>query len=472
MINNNILANISSALLANIVTTVVSIVVIFFLPKYVEVLEYGMWQLYVLYISFIGFFHFGWIDGIYLRYSGISIEFWNKKLFFCQVIAFVIFEVIVSLLGLVLACIFFKNTEMYILINFVCVVIPAYNLYWLSLYILQITNRIKDYAKLMIIERSLFVIMMLFAIYFNFIGFENLLLMNTISIYVATIYGVLLIRNTFLLGSIDFAELYREVCININVGSKLLLANFVGILVVGIFRLGISYNWGIETFGKVSLALSILHFMMILVNALSVVFFPIFKSMSLFMLRTNYSQLRIITSVIFLGGLLLHYPITNMLNWWLPKYYESYSYLLFLFPMMLYEGVLMLLTNNYLKTLRKESIIFKVSLMSLIISSVLMLISIFGLNDLKAAIYSILLLNVFKCIISEYCLEKELNINLKKIIFLESSMIMLFTVLCSGIVLYEYGLLVFFLFYLIYIYNYRCVLSNKEGIIYRWYDIK
>lgn len=47
--------------------------------------DYGGWQLYLFYFYYTGFFHFGWLDGMYLRYGGSNYEDLNKTLYGTQI---------------------------------------------------------------------------------------------------------------------------------------------------------------------------------------------------------------------------------------------------------------------------------------------------------------------------------------------------------------------------------------------------
>ena len=69
-----IIANFSYVVLSNLLTVIVSSLVVLILPKIMGVEEYGYWQLYIFYLSYAGFVHLGWVDGIYLRYGGLELS--------------------------------------------------------------------------------------------------------------------------------------------------------------------------------------------------------------------------------------------------------------------------------------------------------------------------------------------------------------------------------------------------------------
>lgn len=58
--------NMSYAFGANIITTILSTIFVMFLPKLVDIREYGAIQLMLFYINYIGFLHFGLPEGFIL----------------------------------------------------------------------------------------------------------------------------------------------------------------------------------------------------------------------------------------------------------------------------------------------------------------------------------------------------------------------------------------------------------------------
>ena len=66
------LKNIMYASIANGISLMISLLLTLLIPKLFSVRQYGYWQLYTLYISFVGFFHLGIVNGIYLEYGGVE----------------------------------------------------------------------------------------------------------------------------------------------------------------------------------------------------------------------------------------------------------------------------------------------------------------------------------------------------------------------------------------------------------------
>ena len=57
------------------VSLLTSIIVSFILPKFISVEQFGYWQYFLLWTSYVGVLHFGYGDGIYLKLGG---QYWNS----------------------------------------------------------------------------------------------------------------------------------------------------------------------------------------------------------------------------------------------------------------------------------------------------------------------------------------------------------------------------------------------------------
>ena len=78
---HRLIRNISDSVIANLVSLLVGVTVVLLMPKLLGVEEYGYFQLFLFFISYVGFFHFGWADGIILRYAGERWERLNRPRF-------------------------------------------------------------------------------------------------------------------------------------------------------------------------------------------------------------------------------------------------------------------------------------------------------------------------------------------------------------------------------------------------------
>ncbi len=144
-----VLKNISYSVVSNGLAFVISAAMVFLLPKFISPLEYGKWQLFLFYSTFLGFFHFGWEDGMYLRYAGqkyqeldtrkVAGQYWAVMVlqFFLLIIAWIVLNIVD------VSAYFYQD-----LLLLAIFTLPLVNLNNMNGLILQATNRIKEYASL------------------------------------------------------------------------------------------------------------------------------------------------------------------------------------------------------------------------------------------------------------------------------------------------------------------------------------
>ncbi len=449
-----IIRNISYSLVGNLVSVLGSILMILIVPKYISVGDYGAWQLFLFYFSYVGFFHFGWEDGIYLRYAGQKYEELDHKLISGQVLGIVILQLILALLLITYSSIWIEDITKKVILYFVAIAMIFTNFNNLCSFILQITARISLYARMISVEKIVLLFTALIALIMGFQDYNALLIGKIISLISVSIIGYwgikpLLVKNVDSIGSI-----LKEASINIKVGSKLMLANIASMLILGIIRYGISEGWDLVTFGKISLTLSISNFLMIFITALGVVFFPILKQVDDNKLAEIYLLVRKALSVIFLGFLLAYYPLYIILDFWLPKYSDSLIYVAILFPICFFESKVTLLVNTYFKSMRKENLMLKVNIIAVLFSLILTFMSVLVFHNLTLVVLSIVLAFAFRCLLAEYFLSKILNVEVIKQVVVELLIISMFMSL-SWNVISSYAFIIYSIIYLLYIYSNR-----------------
>ena len=414
MIHLNTLKNIAYSFGANLTSLCISIFMVMFVPKVLSIDDYGLWQLFLFYFSYLGFLHFGWEDGIYLRYAGKNYDELNRKTFagqFYGIIALqIILAVLVSSIGQILVSDPVKRTAL------ICAVwlAPFVNFNNLCNFIMQITNQIKDYAKLLLTEQVVFFFaVVFFLLVFHWNEFRYMYYAKLFSVVGISLAGVYLCRRLLRPRFYSLKQVLAEARENLLVGSKLMLANIASMLIIGIVRYGISMGWDVATFGKVSLTLGVSNFLMVFINSVSVVFFPIVKRMDETRRANAYVAIRNMLDFILFAALIGYYPLKCILAWWLPKYADSLIYMSVLFPVCVFESKVTLLINTYLKSMRKEFLMLKINAVSVVFSLIVTIVTVGIWHNLDAAVFSIVLAYAFRCMLAEYHVTKLLGLDLK-----------------------------------------------------------
>lgn len=454
-----IIKNIASVIFSNGITLLVSVLLTLFVPKILGVEEFAYWQLYIFYISYVGFFHFGWIDGIYLKIGGAKYRDLDYPNLSAQFSLLIIFETIIASLIAVGSFLFIGDATKKIIFMFVafCGVITTATTF--LLYILQSTNRIKEYAKYTRYDRYIYFILTM--IYLSLGGRNVFFLMafDVIARLLILILCMLTCQEVVLPPYERFPVVIKEIGENIAIGSSLMFANIASMLIVGVIRLGIERQWSVTVFGKVSLMLSISNLVLRFVSAVGVVMFPLLRRIDKKHLVQLYEMMRTLLMPLLYGCLLLYYPMKIILTKWLPAYTDSFVYMSILFPIFIYEGKMSLLISTYLKTLRKEKTILLVNVTSVCVS--LLLTGIFAVyfHNLTLTILSIVFVLIFRSTFGEYLLNKELKLKIFGNILLETLLTATF-IFVSYFGEMKMSFFVYLAIYLVFLFSQKTRLKN------------
>ena len=422
----NFIMNFSYTLSSNLISLIISTLVVLVVPKLIGVEKYGYWQLYLFYTSYVGFMHLGWIDGIYLRYGGKEYAELDKKVFFSQFYMLLITQVIVAGVILVLGGIFQAPGDKLFIFQMTALCLVLSNMRYMLIFILQGTNRIKEYAFITMVDRVIYAGLIVLFLVFGIRDYKLMIVADLIGKLISFIYSVYCCKEIVFRKFTDFYLTTSEMIKNISVGIKLMFSNIASTLVIGVVRFGIERSWDVATFGKVSLTLTISNLLMLFINAVGVIMYPILRRTDEKRLPGLYMTMRSVLIALMFGFLVLYHPIRAALTVWLPQYKESLMFMALIFPLSVYEGTMALLLNTYLKTLRKEKVMMQINLITLALSLIMTIFTTIFFKSLNLAILSILVLIIFRFILAENYLKNLMKLNLTKDTLLELSLTVVF----------------------------------------------
>lgn len=423
------LKNIAYSFSANLISLCISIFMVMVVPKFLSLKDYGLWQLFLFYFSYLGFLHFGWEDGIYLRYAGKNFDELDKKTFAGQFYGIVVLQIALAIFVTCVEKLVVNDPIKATALTCAVWLAPFVNFNNLCNFIMQITNRIKDYAKFLLTERIVFFIgVLVFLVVLHRNEFRYMYYSQVFSVVCITFTGIYLCRSLLKPHFYSLHQILAETKENITVGSKLMLANIAGMLIIGIVRYGISVGWDVATFGRVSLTLGISNFLMVFITSVSVVFFPIIKRMDEERRANAYKMIRLGLDTILFAALIGYYPLKCILAWWLPKYADSLIYMSVLFPVCVFESKLSLLVNTYLKSMRQESLMLKINALTVMVSIAVTFLNVKILQNLDLTILSIVAIYAFQCCLAESFINFLLKMDLKKDILIDIAMSGIFIV--------------------------------------------
>lgn len=395
---------------ANIISLLVSVLTVSFIPKYMSVSDYGLYQLFLFYFGYIGFLHFGVLGGAIIRYAGCTyFELNYNSLKSQSCILFIILLFLLLILYLInLKVAVFKDS--YIVLMFFIAAV-AQHIIWYSVSILQMSNRIEDAARLQFVERVSWGILSVSAIILGFTNVVHIVFAFCITRLISMVYSLMFVPEV-VKSSITFDNyIWKEFKTNFALGFPITLSDICSILVLGIIRFSISDIWNISVFAKTSLVLSATFIFLTFVSSASVVLLPALRQLSNSVADALLLPLNLLISYVFLVALLFCYPVQLIIGLWLPKYADSLVFMGILFPIIFFEGKFNLLTVTYLKKLLKTKQILYINIFTMILSFVGCLIWGYILHNLQLIILWITIVLAIRCTVGEFLLSKQLGLS-------------------------------------------------------------
>lgn len=397
--------DVSYTFLANVVSSLVSALSVILLPKFMGVADYGYWQLYLLFTLYISFMHLGIADGYYLRYSGIDPKDQDRAMF-ASLMVFVLALVVVFIiaLGLLLAYgpLFSDNPEKRFVAaaTLACAFLVTLRVFiqfgW------QAVRMFKQNAQIIIIERVLFIVAAIVVLLSGHPNFKALIYFDLGVKFVALLVALYMARELLFSGMAPLRATLAEAWANISAGIKIMLATTISSLVIGSIQFVIQGRWSIETYSKVGLTLTLSNLVMVFINAVALALLPQVRRLEKEHEKLVYASLLTLVSVVIVVVLNAYYPLVVVVGLWLPAYEDSLHYMAILFPLCLFECKTALVTNTYLKALRKEQTLLAINVMTLVVGFAMAALSAFWLGNLELTVVCILVSLAIRSLVSEY----------------------------------------------------------------------
>lgn len=418
--------NISLSLFAQVISLLVSFVLGLVVPRYIDEYQYAYWHTFLLYVNYVGIFHFGLLDGLVLRYSQYDYDELDKRKIRSEFVALLCINTVACFALIVYGIKSggFSQT-IAILVSFG---VLTKNIFTYNSYLFQVTNRISKYAFVVIAQRLAYGVTVIFLIAFHQQNFVWFCIADLLGDCVGI--GLSLFSNRELhFGKIlPLKDIMEETWLNVSSGILLMIANWSSMLIIGSAKMIVELKWGALLFGKTSFAFSLANLILIFVTAISIVLFPSLKRMKQEALIPFYKNLRDMLVPLLFWSLILYYPECWFLEKWLPKYKSSLIYLGILSPLIVYTSIVSLLTNNYLKAYRKEKVLLIINILSVIFAIVLYGISAYWFVSFSLTLLSVVLVVMLRSMISEIAVSKLIKLDLKREFVIEFVMTCAFLV--------------------------------------------
>ena len=452
------LSNVTYSIFANALNLIVSAATSVLIPVILgdKIDQYGYFQIYLFYVAYIGFFHFGLCDGALLIEGGKDYSELNKSKYSFQYYFLAAEEFIIS--SVIVLILFILNKEIdYIFIGItfglnLLVYLPRN----LLAYLLQSSNRIKENAFITIIGRTTYLFLVLILCGLGYSDYHLFIIADIIGKIFALLYAIYQCKDIVFTKPESWETGIIGVKNNIVSGIKLMFASVSSMIITGIVRFAIQQQWDVATYGKVSLTLSITNLVLTFISAMAIVLYPTLRRVSKERAISLYNAIRDIIMLFLLATLVFCFPLQLIMLRILPQYRESLLYLPILFPICIYSAKVTMLVQTYMQVFRMEQQILKVNLIAIVIAFINTVISVFIMHDLTLAIFSILITAAIRSTLAECVLAKQINISIWKDSIVESLYVMFYVVI-SYFIGMKMGMLVYIPFFITY-----AIIKNKS----------
>ncbi len=398
--------NLSFAFAAQAISLLLSALTTLLLPRFLGVEAYGYWQLFLFYASYVGFFHFGLNDGVYLKFGGTPYRDMDKRSIGAQFRFGMAFQSIIAL-GAALVCLKLTPDGAR---RFVWIATAVYMLLFNATlylgYVFQAANETRLYSISVIIDKCFFMAAIAALLLSGARDFQTYVVLYLAAKAVSLGYCLVRGREIVFAPRMRAADAAAESLASIRIGANLMLANIASMLILGIGRFFIDRAWGIEAFARFSLSLQLTSFFLQFISQVSIVLFPALRRLETDRQKEFFGLAGDALGLILPAVLLLYAPARVVLGLWLPRYQESLAGMALLLPICLFDGKMQMLYSTFFKVLRRERALLAVNLASMLLSALLAVIGVHILKNLHFVILSMVASVAFRSLVSEVYLSR------------------------------------------------------------------
>ena len=384
-----IASNFSVAVLAQATYAIASALLTLVLPKMLGIEDFGYWQLFIFYAGYVGLFHLGLNDGVYLQYGGRERSEIDKRDINSQFIFSLGIQLAISVILMSAIVMLSSVAERAFVLLMATALISVNNAGIYFGYLFQAMNETKLFSISVAIESCALLLGVVLLMLIGMHEFEPYVLMYFATKIFRLAYCVIHVKDFFDAGLYALDVTVKRCIQSVSIGIKLMIANLAGSLILGIARFCIDGYWGVEAFSEISLALSITSFFMTFISQASMVLFPALRQSSDSDMRSFYANARDCLNYFLPVILLFYYPAARILELWLPDYASSLVFFSYVLPICLFEGKMDILGTTYLKVLRREDDLLKINLFTMVVSAILSFVGVLCFQSIELVLLSV-----------------------------------------------------------------------------------
>lgn len=336
--------------LANAINVLFSLATNFLLPKYLSVESYAGIKEFQLYVSYVGLFHFGFVDGIYLKYGGKTLGKTVDKSFATDLSTMTVFQLVISCVTLFIAVILKDK----ILVFFALSILPQ-NMGNYFKFLYQATGEFTLYGKAMNLSTiSTFVLNM----FLLFVVKTDDIVWYVLG-YVVLYFGVWIVLEAYFRGkhTIEKGNLFLTNVLldNVKSGFLLTLGNLSSIFLTSMDRWFVKGFMDTLAFAQYSFAVSVENFLNLAITPVTTTLYNYFcREERTQAHKDAYNYVALFAVAVPAAA----FPVKFILKIFLPNYIDANSVIFFLFSAQIFYTIIRSIYVNLYKVQRKQKVYF------------------------------------------------------------------------------------------------------------------
>lgn len=427
----SLLSNAGVAIIAQGVTTVLSVVISLLVPKVLGVEQFGYWQLFILYMIYTPLATFGVNDGLYLLNGGRHRDELDKRSIGSQFFLLTAVQLILVVLAVILVPLANFGVSRTFVIVAAAIYMPIYCGKGFIGYLFQAINETKLFSVASVIGNVLFLVPLAVLLVMRVSTFQWYVVFYCLGGLGALMYCFWKGWDLVWIRPLPLKAAWTDMVGSARVGVKLLFANLAALLIMGVMRFVIDGAWDITTFGEVSFSLTLANFFLVFVNQVSMVLFPELRRAGrdelVGVFARGRDMLEVILPLVYVG----YFPVRWLMGLWLPQYAASLVLFALFLPVCLFDGKMSLIGGTFLKVLRKEAALLRLNVLAVVVSTGGALFGGFVLHSIHVVILSAVMAIIVRSALAEWLVAKSIGGESKGGVWLELAFTAVFMVLAT-----------------------------------------
>lgn len=352
--------NIKYSFVSQLVILIVGVFKTLIVPSVLSVETYAYWQMYLFYISYIGFFYLGFNDGILLKYGKYNYQ----DLPFEKMRSSLVFYIIMLCLfsaGVFVFSLTIGDPQKAFVMVIVALSIVMMGLNGVMIYVFLITNQIRRHSLFSAVDSVSIFIGAIALLVFKQDQYQFLVYFVFVTKLISVTAMCVLCKDLLVGKRASLREGFAEFVDNIRVGSMLMLAQIMSMLITGLSRLLIEYTQDVSQYAYYSFGMTIINVIMVAVVAVATVMYPTLGRVDAKRLPLYFQKICGFITDFNVVALLAYFPAYVLIGLLFSKYSSMLPYVPVFFAMLTWQAKTNIITNSYFRVLRMEKQMLRIN---------------------------------------------------------------------------------------------------------------